>query len=108
MQKNRTVSTVFVLYEPVKIFSHAPRVTAKSSQDVRVTAGDRNVTISWRTPGTAPPLASYVVEWYPEGQKMEELGWVRLGRRDDHAVITGGATINTKSVMNSSLLQKCW
>lgn len=67
----------------------ARHTTAKSSQDVRVTAGDRNVTISWRTPGTAPPLASYVVEWYPEGQKMEELGWVRLGRRDDHAVITG-------------------
>ncbi|XP_056234743.1 interleukin-12 receptor subunit beta-2 isoform X2 [Seriola aureovittata] len=65
----------------VQVFIHAP---AKSSQDVQVSA----VTISWRKPETARLPAAYVVEWYPVGLKLEELRWMRLGRNDNHAVVT--------------------
>nr|XP_019936527.1 PREDICTED: interleukin-12 receptor subunit beta-2-like [Paralichthys olivaceus] len=75
------------LSPPVTITAHHTK--AKSSQDVQVTTGNHNVTISWRKPETALLPASYVVEWYPKGQKLEELRWVRLGGNDDHAVITG-------------------
>ncbi|XP_060934517.1 interleukin-12 receptor subunit beta-2 [Limanda limanda] len=74
------------LSPPATITHHTK---AKSSQDVQVTTGNHNVTISWSEPETALLPASYVVEWYPQGQKMEELRWVRLGGSDDHAVITG-------------------
>ncbi|XP_036971810.1 interleukin-12 receptor subunit beta-2 [Acanthopagrus latus] len=50
-------------------------------------AGNHSVAISWRNRGTAH--AAYVVEWYPQGHKMEELRWVRLSRADHQAVITG-------------------
>lgn len=59
-------------------------------QDVHVTgAGDHSVCISWRRPDSSPLLAAYVVEWYREGNKMEDLQWVRLGRDDNHTVVTG-------------------
>ncbi|XP_053285862.1 interleukin-12 receptor subunit beta-2 [Pleuronectes platessa] len=74
------------LSPPATITHHTK---AKSSQDVQVTTGIHNVTISWREPETALLPASYVVEWYPEGQKLEELRWVRLGGSEGHAVITG-------------------
>ncbi|XP_034440081.1 interleukin-12 receptor subunit beta-2 isoform X1 [Hippoglossus hippoglossus] len=77
------------LSPPATITAHHTKVSAKSSQDVQVTTGNHNVTISWREPETALLPASYVVEWHPEGQKLEELRWVRLGGSDDHAVITG-------------------
>ncbi|XP_067368515.1 interleukin-12 receptor subunit beta-2 isoform X1 [Channa argus] len=60
---------------------------AKPPQDLQVTAASDNVTISWRKPEAAP--ASYVVEWYPEGHKLEELRWVRLSGNDNHTLITG-------------------
>ncbi|XP_037624766.1 interleukin-12 receptor subunit beta-2 [Sebastes umbrosus] len=58
-------------------------------RDVQVTADNHSVAISWRKPDAAPLHAVYVVEWYPEGQKLEELRWLRLGRNDNHAVVTG-------------------
>lgn len=54
------------------------------------TLSEHNVSISWRKSETARQQAGYVVEWYPEGHKPEELRWVRLGRKDSSAVITGG------------------
>ncbi|XP_044056741.1 interleukin-12 receptor subunit beta-2 [Siniperca chuatsi] len=73
------------LSPPARITIHHTK--AKPLQDVQVTAG--NHTISWSKPETAPLHAAYVVEWYPEGHKLEELRWVRLGRNENHAVITG-------------------
>ncbi|XP_071751860.2 interleukin-12 receptor subunit beta-2 [Centroberyx gerrardi] len=63
--------------------------TAPPPQDVRVKAGNRSVTICWRKPETTLLPTGYLVEWHPEGQKLDELQWVRLGRDEDHAVITG-------------------
>ncbi|KAA8590054.1 hypothetical protein FQN60_013419 [Etheostoma spectabile] len=57
-------------------------------QDVQVTAGNHSVAISWRKHDTAPLRSAYVLEWYPEGHKLEELRWVRLGRNQNHAVVT--------------------
>lgn len=72
-------------------------LAAKSTQFVppqdvvrQVTADNHSVTISWRKHDTAPLHSAYVLEWYPEGHKLEELRWIRLGRKDNHAVITGG------------------
>lgn len=31
-----------------------------------------------------------MVEWYPEGHKLEELQWIRLGSNDSRALLTGG------------------
>uniref|UniRef100_UPI0037E96578 interleukin-12 receptor subunit beta-2 n=1 Tax=Semicossyphus pulcher TaxID=241346 RepID=UPI0037E96578 len=62
---------------------------AKYSQDVHVAVDNHSVTISWRKHGTAPLHAGYVVEWYPEGHKLQALGWVRLGRNNKHFVISG-------------------
>ncbi|XP_040897103.1 interleukin-12 receptor subunit beta-2 [Toxotes jaculatrix] len=74
------------LSPPARITPHHTK--AKSFQDVQVTAGNHNATISWRKHETAALPAAYVVEWYPEGHKLEELRWVRLGGSEDHAVIT--------------------
>ncbi|XP_071343505.1 interleukin-12 receptor subunit beta-2 isoform X2 [Trachinotus anak] len=74
------------LSPPARITAHHTK--AKPSQYVQVSTVNHSVTISWREPETAPPPAVYVVEWYPEGLKLEELRWMRLGRNDDHAVIT--------------------
>ncbi|XP_020509157.1 interleukin-12 receptor subunit beta-2 [Labrus bergylta] len=72
---------------PARVTSMHTR--AKPTQDVNVTADNQSVAISWRNPEAAPVPAEYVVEWYPEGYKQEELQWVRLGRNDNHFVITG-------------------
>ncbi|XP_029285739.1 interleukin-12 receptor subunit beta-2 [Cottoperca gobio] len=75
---------------PAKITIHHTKVKVKqfqSPEDMHVTV-DR-VTISWRKHDTAPRHAVYVVEWYPEGHKLEELRWVKLGRNDNHTVVTG-------------------
>ncbi|XP_073332771.1 interleukin-12 receptor subunit beta-2 [Pagrus major] len=72
---------------PARITNH--HKNANPLKVVHNTAGNHSVTISWRKPETAPPHAAYVVEWYPEGHKMEELRWVRLSRNDNQAVITG-------------------
>ncbi|KAM7012032.1 interleukin-12 receptor subunit beta-2 [Tautogolabrus adspersus] len=72
---------------PARVTSMHTR--AEPTQDVHVTADSQSVAISWREPQTAPLHAEYVVEWYPEGYKQEELRWVRLGRNDNHFVITG-------------------
>lgn len=58
-------------------------------QDVQVTADNHSVAISWRKRDAAPLRAVFVVEWYPEGHKLEELRWLRLGRDADYAVFTG-------------------
>ncbi|XP_026161122.1 interleukin-12 receptor subunit beta-2 [Mastacembelus armatus] len=62
---------------------------AKPPLGVRVKADNDNVTISWRMPETAALPTAYVLEWYPEGHKLEELKWIRLGRNDTQFVITG-------------------
>lgn len=75
-----------------------PPFSAKPLEVVQVPASKHSVTISWRKPDTARQTAAHVVEWYPEGHKLEELRWVRLGWNDSHAVITGGtceATVET-------------
>ncbi|KAM7388491.1 hypothetical protein PAMP_024661 [Pampus punctatissimus] len=64
-------------------------IKAEPPHDVRVITHNHNVTISWSKPETAPLPAAYVVEWYPEGHKVEELKWVRVNRNDNHVVITG-------------------
>ncbi|XP_033477219.1 interleukin-12 receptor subunit beta-2 [Epinephelus lanceolatus] len=76
---------------PARITAHHTKVNVmqfEPPQDVQVSADSQSVTISWRKPDTAPLDAVYVVEWYPEGHKLEELRWVRLGRNDNHAVVT--------------------
>uniref|UniRef100_A0A3P9BZZ1 Interleukin 12 receptor, beta 2a n=1 Tax=Maylandia zebra TaxID=106582 RepID=A0A3P9BZZ1_9CICH len=62
--------------------------TPKSPNNLQVTANNSNITISWTKPETAPPPTTYVVEWYPDGNKLEELRWVRLGENKNHAVIS--------------------
>ncbi|KAK2835767.1 hypothetical protein Q5P01_016251 [Channa striata] len=62
---------------------------AKPPEDLQVTAASDYVSISWRKPEAAPAAAAYVVEWYPECRKMEELRWVRLSGNDNYAIITG-------------------
>lgn len=74
------------LSPPAKIT--APHTKAELPGDVKVKADNHNVTISWRKPRTAPLPAAYVVEWHPEGRKLEELQWLRLGGNEDHAVVT--------------------
>ncbi|XP_061593779.1 interleukin-12 receptor subunit beta-2 isoform X2 [Cololabis saira] len=54
---------------------------------LRVTAPNQSISISWRKPETAP--SRYVLEWYPEGCKLEELRWIKLGQNETHTVITG-------------------
>ncbi|XP_042340081.1 interleukin-12 receptor subunit beta-2 [Plectropomus leopardus] len=76
---------------PARISVHHTKVKVRQlqpPQDVRVTADKQSVTISWRKHDTAPPDSEYVVEWFPEGHKLEELRWVRLGRNDNHTVVT--------------------
>ncbi|XP_076578979.1 interleukin-12 receptor subunit beta-2 [Chaetodon auriga] len=75
------------LSPPARITTHHTK--ANLLKLVQVTKGNHSVTISWRKPETAPQHAAYVVEWYPEGHKLEELRWVRLGLNDNHTVITG-------------------
>ncbi|CAK6955179.1 interleukin-12 receptor subunit beta-2 [Scomber scombrus] len=65
------------------------RMRAEPPQDVQVMTNNHSVTISWSKPETALLPAAYVVEWYPEGHKLEELRWDKLSRNDYHAVITG-------------------
>ncbi|KAM6921143.1 interleukin-12 receptor subunit beta-2 [Xenentodon cancila] len=55
--------------------------------DLLAKASNHAIAISWRKPETAP--TQYVLEWYPEGLKLEELRWVKLGKNETHAVITG-------------------
>uniref|UniRef100_A0A3Q4IAG5 Interleukin 12 receptor, beta 2a n=1 Tax=Neolamprologus brichardi TaxID=32507 RepID=A0A3Q4IAG5_NEOBR len=64
------------------------RTEAKSPNNLQVTANNSNITISWTKPETAPPPTTYVVEWYPDGNKLEKLRWVRLGENENHAVIS--------------------
>lgn len=64
------------------------RTSGNPPQDVQVTQSSSNVAISWRRPGTAPSPTGYVVEWFPQGRRLEELRWVRLGRGDNHTLIT--------------------
>lgn len=88
----------------------APLYSANLPQDVQVTADNRSVTISWTKPETAPRRGAHVVvvvEWYPEGHKLEELRWVRLGPDDNRTVSTGGTcrvTVNTGEITHT---QKC-
>ncbi|XP_069550903.1 interleukin-12 receptor subunit beta-2 [Brachyistius frenatus] len=65
------------------------RTKAEPPQDVRVTLGNYNITISWRKAKAAPLPSAYILEWYPESHKVEELRWVRLGKNDYHTIITG-------------------
>lgn len=47
-----------------------------------------NVTLYWRKPGTAAFALDTVVEWYPRGQRLDGLRWVRTGPDSSHVVIT--------------------
>lgn len=49
---------------------------------------NQNVTLCWRKPGTAAPPLDTVVEWYPRGQRLDELRWVRTGPNSSHVVIS--------------------
>ncbi|XP_041646819.1 interleukin-12 receptor subunit beta-2 isoform X2 [Cheilinus undulatus] len=60
---------------------------AKPPQDVHFSANNQSVAISWGKLETASLHADIVVEWYPEGNKQEDLRWARLGR-NNHLVIT--------------------
>ncbi|KAI3368932.1 hypothetical protein L3Q82_025903 [Scortum barcoo] len=71
---------------PAKITTSQSK--ASPPQDVQVTADNQSVAISWRKTEGAWIRAT-VVEWYPQGRKMEELRWVRLGRDEGNVVITG-------------------
>lgn len=74
------------LSPPARITTHQTK--AKPLKVVQEIAGNHSVAISWGKDITAPPHAGYVVEWYPEGHKLEELRWIRLSRNHHRAVIT--------------------
>lgn len=64
------------------------RTKVKPTPDVRVSAGNYSITISWTKAETAPLPTGYVVEWYPEGRQLQELRWVRLGKNEEQIVIS--------------------
>lgn len=66
------------------------RTQAEPVQDVRVTAASHSsIAIWWRKPETAAPPTALVLEWFPEGHKLQELRWVRLGASNNQSIITG-------------------
>lgn len=71
---------------PAKIMTR--RTAGNPPQDVHVTQRNGSVAISWRTPENAPVPTGYVVEWYPRGCRLEEVRWLRLGSRDNRALIS--------------------
>lgn len=70
-------------------YSYVHCFSAEPPQDVHVTVDNHSVIISWRKPVTAFAPTEYLVEWHPEDRRVEELQWVRLGRNENQAVITG-------------------
>ncbi|XP_054645116.1 interleukin-12 receptor subunit beta-2 isoform X5 [Dunckerocampus dactyliophorus] len=54
---------------------------------VKAKAAQRSVALWWSKPERA--AARVVVEWYPEGLKMQEMQWLRLEGGEHHAIITG-------------------
>lgn len=48
----------------------------------------QNVTLYWRKPGTAALPLDTVVEWYPRGQRLDGLRWVRTGPNSSRVLIT--------------------
>ncbi|CAN9500601.1 unnamed protein product [Ophioblennius macclurei] len=74
------------LSPPAKIMTR--RLTGNPPQDVRVKQNNNSITIYWRAAETAPLPTGYVVEWYPQGHKLEELRWVRLSRNNNHFLIS--------------------
>ncbi|XP_030583586.1 interleukin-12 receptor subunit beta-2 [Archocentrus centrarchus] len=75
------------LSPPAKVTTHLTE--AKPLHKVQVRNDGYNITISWTKPGTAPSPTAYLLEWYPEGNKLEGLRWVRLGKNENHTVISG-------------------
>ncbi|XP_019752726.1 interleukin-12 receptor subunit beta-2 [Hippocampus comes] len=69
---------------PAKIVAY--RAKASAHLDVTVKAHEHGVALLWRQ---AQRAASHVVEWYPEGLKLQELHWLKLSGEDSRAVITG-------------------
>ncbi|KAF7665254.1 hypothetical protein LDENG_00149550 [Lucifuga dentata] len=63
--------------------------TPKPPQHVHVIISNNSVAISWRKPGTALTPTGHVVEWHPEGHKLDELQWVRVGGDENHVTVTG-------------------
>lgn len=63
---------------------------AKPLLVVHKAEGTSAAAIYWRKAETAEQTAGYVVEWYPEGNKLEELQWIRLGSNESHVLLTGG------------------
>uniref|UniRef100_A0A3Q2ZYI3 Interleukin-12 receptor subunit beta-2-like n=2 Tax=Kryptolebias marmoratus TaxID=37003 RepID=A0A3Q2ZYI3_KRYMA len=70
---------------PAKITTHQNK--AEPLLDVRATAINSTIAISWTKPDTA--ATAYVVEWFPEGLMLEELKWVRLEQNYTRVVLTG-------------------
>lgn len=75
--------------------SRPPSVPAKPLQIAHEITGKSSAAISWRKAETAEQQAGFVVEWYPEGHKLEELQWIRLGINDSRALLTGGTRKTT-------------
>ncbi|XP_028260511.1 interleukin-12 receptor subunit beta-2 [Parambassis ranga] len=76
-----------------KGLSPPARITTQHSEaepldNVHVSADNSSITISWTKPESAPSPAAYVVEWYPVGHKLAELRWVKVGKDDNHTVIS--------------------
>ncbi|XP_076009180.1 interleukin-12 receptor subunit beta-2 isoform X2 [Genypterus blacodes] len=63
-------------------------ITAKPPEGVHAMTSSNTVSIYWRKPETAFLPAGYVVEWHPEGHKLDELQWVRVGGSENHVIIT--------------------
>ncbi|XP_077440549.1 interleukin-12 receptor subunit beta-2 [Vanacampus margaritifer] len=62
------------------------RAKASAELDVKVKAREHDVALWWNQSEGA---AAHVLEWYPEGLKLQELQWLRLGAENRSAVITG-------------------
>ncbi|XP_072315677.1 interleukin-12 receptor subunit beta-2-like [Eucyclogobius newberryi] len=61
--------------------------TAKTKPLLVSVINNHNVTISWRQGVSAPLPLEHVIEWFPKGQKLDELQWLRLDPNISHFVI---------------------
>lgn len=67
------------------------RITVHTTLDMpplEPEVNSQNVTLYWRKRGTAALPLDTVVEWYPRGQRLDELRWVRTGPNSRRVVIT--------------------
>ncbi|XP_061539111.1 interleukin-12 receptor subunit beta-2 isoform X5 [Phycodurus eques] len=62
---------------------------ALAQLDVQVKADEHGVALWWRQAERATAPTAHVVEWYPDGLKLQELHWLRLNGEARQAVIKG-------------------